>query len=63
MFELQMEVISICSKCYKQRGELILCHVVLDIVFDAVLNTLKPRQNGPRFPDDIFTCIFLNENV
>ena len=27
------------------------------------LNTLRPRQNGPHFPDDIFNCIFLNENV
>ena len=27
------------------------------------LNTLRPRQNGRRFPDDIFKCIFLNENV
>ena len=27
------------------------------------LNTLRPRQNGRHFPDDIFKCIFLNENV
>ena len=27
------------------------------------LNTLRPRQNGRHFPDDIFDCIFLNENV
>ena len=27
------------------------------------LNTLRPRQNGCHFPDDIFKCIFLNENV
>ena len=26
-------------------------------------NTLKPRQNGCRFPDEIFKWIFLNENV
>ena len=26
-------------------------------------NILRPRQNGRHFPDDIFTCIFLNENV
>ena len=26
-------------------------------------NTLRPRQNGRYFPDDIFKCIFLNENV
>ena len=26
-------------------------------------NTLWPRQNGHRFADDTFKCIFLNENV
>ena len=26
-------------------------------------NTLRPRQNGRHFPDNIFKCIFLNENV
>ena len=25
--------------------------------------TLRPRQYGRHFPDDIFKCIFLNENV
>ena len=25
--------------------------------------TLRPRQNGRYFPDDIFKCIFLNKNV
>ena len=27
------------------------------------VNTLRPRQYGLHFPDDIFKCIFLNENV
>ena len=27
------------------------------------LNTLRPSQNGRRFADDVFKCIFLNENV
>ena len=27
------------------------------------LNTLRPRQNGRHFADDIFKCIFFNENV
>ena len=27
------------------------------------LNTLRPRNNGRHFADDIFKCIFLNENV
>ena len=29
----------------------------------SVINTLRPRQNGRHFPDDIFKWIFLNENV
>ena len=28
-----------------------------------IFNTLRPRQNGRRFPDDIFKCNFLNEDV
>ena len=28
-----------------------------------IVNTLRPRQNGRRFPDDIFECNFLNEDV
>ena len=27
------------------------------------VNPLRPRQDGRHFADDIFTCIFLNENV
>ena len=26
-------------------------------------NSFRPEQNGRHFPDDIFICIFLNENV
>ena len=29
----------------------------------ACVNTLRPRQKGRHFPDDIFKCIFLFENV
>ena len=29
----------------------------------TAFNTLRPRQNGRHFPDDIFKCIFLNENA
>ena len=28
----------------------------------TLFNTLRPRQNGGKFPDDIFNWIFLNEN-
>ena len=27
-----------------------------------IINSLRPRQNGRHFADDIFKCIFLNEN-
>ena len=27
------------------------------------INTLRPSHNGRHFPDDIFKCIFLNENI
>ena len=27
------------------------------------VNTMKPRQNGRHFADDIFKCIFLYQNV
>ena len=27
------------------------------------VNTLRPRQNGRHFADDILKCIFLNESV
>ena len=29
----------------------------------GTINSLRPRQNGRHFTDDIFECIFLNENV
>ena len=31
--------------------------------FLSIFNILRPRQNGRHFAADIFTCIFLNENV
>ena len=31
--------------------------------FYPCFNTLRPRQHGHHFPDDIFKCIFVNENV
>ena len=30
---------------------------------DLTFNTLRPRQSGRHFADDIFKCIFLNENA
>ena len=33
-----------------------------DLFWHLLVNTLRPRQDGRQFPDDIFICIFLNEN-
>ena len=37
--------------------------IALHISRDHFINTLRPRQNGRHFADDIFKCIFVNENV
>ena len=46
---------------------LVLCglfHVIEWMLVSMIfVNTLRRRQNGRHFPDDIFKCIFLNENV
>ena len=34
-----------------------------EYIISIILNTLRPGQNGRHFADDIFKCIFLNENV
>ena len=36
-----------------------ICNTHANVIF----NTLRPRQNGRHFADDIYKCIFLNENV
>ena len=43
---------------YLVRGPLHVPNVII-----IVLNTLRPRQNGRQFTDDIIKYIFLNENV
>ena len=40
---------------------LLWCHNVLTSACN--FDTFRPRQNGCHFPDDIFKCIFMNENV
>ena len=32
-------------------------------MLNHVINTLKPSQNGCHFINDIFKCIFINENI
>ena len=33
------------------------------LVIAISINTMRLRQNGRQFPDDVLECIFLNENV
>ena len=49
---------------YNKKG-LAQIHKIMLHYYRCVLNvnTLRPRQNGRHFPDDIFKWIFLNENV
>ena len=37
--------------------------IVTKLGSHGILNTFRPRQNGRHFPDDIFKCIFFNENL
>ena len=39
------------------------CKILPFLSWPRCVNTLRPRQNGRHFADDIFQCIFLNENV
>ena len=38
-------------------------HVPLQCHYLNWFNTFRPRQKGHHFADDIFKCIFLNENI
>ena len=40
-----------------------MCVYLTSAVSCLSINTLRPRQNGHHFTDDIFKCIFWNENV
>ena len=45
-------------------GARLSCHITAMWAHkQSMYNTLRPRQNGRHFPDDIFKWIFLNENV
>ena len=45
--------------------ETMMIHFIVHIYISnfQCVYTLRPRQNGRHFADDIFKCIFLNENV
>ena len=43
--------------------ENVVCKTAAILSWPVCVNTLRPRQDGRHFPDDIFKCISLNENV
>ena len=53
--------------CYKRAklmaSLIVFCRYIAVYQDRDTVNTLRPRQNGCHFPDDIFKWIFLNENV
>ena len=50
-----MEIIPVMMRIYLVN---ILCDPQVD--GNQTVNTLRPRQNGRHFADNIFKCIFLN---
>ena len=52
--------ISIWHICLILKLALYKYHIIIIIITP---NILRPRHNGRHFPDDIFKCIFLNENA
>ena len=42
---------------------MVLYGMQLHVQVITTINTLRPRQNGRHFADDILKCIFWNENV
>ena len=53
-------------KCYNNKIVQWECNPSICASLCVVLahfNSLRPRQNGRHFADDIFKCIFLNENI
>ena len=57
--------ISVTYQCQYPNGveKISTWHFRLQIGVLFSFNTLRPRKDGRHFPDDIFKCIFLNENV
>ena len=41
----------------------VIIHLHYMLIMMFVINTLRPRQDGRHYPDDISKCIFFNENT
>ena len=52
-----------CFRLCEIHTRYIWMYTDMALYFTEDFNSLRPKQNGRLFPDDIFKCIFLNENV
>ena len=53
----------ICKCIYVLGTDIGLLWMQLHVCVCGITKTLRSRQNGRHFADDIFKCIFVNENV
>ena len=65
---LQLSCRNTCQICPSYDRQRMFCCWKLVLLYAncsilCLINTLRPRQDGRRFPDDIFKWIFSNENV
>ena len=61
-FSNQTFLIETCVGCFWFTLLALIHWLVHDLIVQHV-NTLRPRQNGCHFADNIFKCIFLDENL
>ena len=47
---------------YNKEWDITVIQPISSTSTSELFNTLRPKQNGRHFADDIFKCIFLNEN-
>ena len=61
---LHLSIGSVSGMDLGQQNTIVCVRVVENIgVIWYMFNTLRPRQNGRHFADDIFKWVILNENV
>ena len=60
---MEVKIIVITAHDYCTGSSSWQCTVLLITGICFPVNALRPRQDGCHFPDDIFKCIFLNENA
>ena len=51
------------SRIIKKHNRIVCLFLGMPWTLPLLINTSRSKQNGRHFADDIFKCIFLNENV